>query len=463
MKPKQPGARGADPRLTALQVIYQVAEKGAYANLILERKLEQNSELTAQDRHLVTELVNGTIRMLKHLDWVLDLFMKRPVSAQNPWLRNILRLSLYQLLFLEGIPDYAAINSGVELTRSKVGPGLAGLVNGVLRNIARHREEIRYPEPHLAVDFFSVFYSQPEWLVEKLLTEYDHQQVEDMLAYFNQRPRVVLRTNTLKTDREQLIAGLARDGIIGQPSSRSPQAILVDKVERSLAQSEAYRAGLFYVQNEASMLAVNILNPQQDATVFDLCCGVGGKTTFIAELMADKGRIDAYDIHNHKINLLKSNCARLELSIVYAHQADLMNLATGSRRADRVLLDAPCSGLGVLNRRSDSRWRKTPQDLADLQLLQAQMLETAGHMVANGGLLVYSTCTIMKAENEDQVQAFLDKNPDFNLDGFQAEISFFPLDDQDKIKASKGMLTILPGQYGTDGMFYARLRRTDGA
>ena len=313
MKPKQQGARDADPRLTALQVIYQVAEKGAYANLILNRKLEQATDLSAQDRHLVTELVNGTIRMLKHLDWVLDLFMKRPISAQNPWLRNILRLSLYQLLFLEGIPDYAAINSGVELTRSKVGPGLAGLTNGVLRNIARHREEIRYPEPHLSLAFYSVFYSQPEWLVEKMLTEYDHQQVEDMLAYFNQRPSVVLRTNTLKTDREQLIANLARDGIIGQSSPRSPRAILVDSVERSLDQSEAYRGGFFYVQNEASMLAVNILDPQPDTTVFDLCCGVGGKTTFIAELMGDKGRIDAYDIHNHKLSLLKSNCARLEL------------------------------------------------------------------------------------------------------------------------------------------------------
>ncbi len=463
MKPKQQGARDADPRLTALQVIYQVAEKGAYANLMLDRKLEQAQDLSAQDRHLVTELVNGTIRMLKHLDWVLDLFIKRPISAQNPWLRNILRLSLYQLLFLEGIPDYAAINSGVELTRSKIGNGLAGLANGVLRNIVRHRDQICYPEPHLSVAFYSVFYSQPVWLVEKLLTEYDHPQVEDMLVYFNQRPQVMLRTNTLKTDREQLTAILARDGIIGHSSPRSPRAILVDSVERSLAQSKAYRAGLFYVQNEASMLAVNILDPHPGVAVLDLCCGVGGKTTFIAELMGDEGRIDAYDIHNHKINLLKSNCARLGLSIVHAHPEDIMTLPMVSLRADCVLLDAPCSGLGVLNRRSDSRWRKTPQDLADLQQLQAQMLERAGQMVANGGILVYSTCTIMKAENEDLVRTFLDRHPDFHLDGFQAEISFFPLDNQDNTKASQGMLTILPGKYGTDGMFYARLRRTDGA
>ena len=408
MKPKQRGARIADPRLAALQVIYQVAEKGAYANLILERKLEQAADLSSQDRHLVTELVNGTIRMLKHLDWVLDLFMKRPVSAQNPWLRNILRLSLYQLLFLDSIPDYAAINSGVELTRSKVGPGLAGLANGILRNIARHRDEIRYPEPASSVAFYSVFYSQPEWLVERLLTEYDHQQVEDMLAYFNQRPQVVLRTNTLKTDREQLTAILARDGINSQFSPRSPRAILVDSMERSLSQSEAYRAGLFYVQNEASMLAVNILDPQPGTTVFDLCCGVGGKTTFIAELMGNEGRIDAYDIHNHKIYLLKSNCARLGLAIIHAHQEDIMNLPTDHCRPIGFSW-MPCSGLGFEPSFRFPLAQDAPGS-SQLQRLQAQMLERASLMVANGGILVYSTCTIMKAENEDVVQTFLDRH-----------------------------------------------------
>ncbi|NLN87920.1 MAG: 16S rRNA (cytosine(967)-C(5))-methyltransferase RsmB, partial [Syntrophomonadaceae bacterium] len=220
MKPSEQGRRVTDPRLTALQVIYQVVEKGAYANLILERELEQAVHWPAPDRHLVTELVNGTIRMLKHLDWVLDLFLKRPVAEQNPWLRNILRLSLYQLLFLEAIPDYAAIHSGVDLTKSKAGPGLAGLANGVLRNIARHRADIRYPEPHDSAAFYAVFYSQPEWLIKQLLVEYDPPQVEAMLIYFNQRPQVVLRTNTLTTDRDQLISDLTGEGIMGRPSPR---------------------------------------------------------------------------------------------------------------------------------------------------------------------------------------------------------------------------------------------------
>ena len=460
MKPSEQGRRVTDPRLTALQVIYQVVEKGAYANLILERELEQAVHWPAPDRHLVTELVNGTIRMLKHLDWVLDLFLKRPVAEQNPWLRNILRLSLYQLLFLEAIPDYAAIHSGVDLTKSKAGPGLAGLANGVLRNIARHRADIRYPEPHDSAAFYAVFYSQPEWLIKQLLVEYDPPQVEAMLIYFNQRPQVVLRTNTLTTDRDQLISDLTGEGIMGRPSPRSPWAVLVDKMENSLAQSEAYRKGLFYVQNEASMLAVNILDPRPDATMLDLCCGVGGKTTFMAELMGDKGRIDAYDIHNHKINLLKSNYTRLGLSIINGQPQDILALEP-SPSTDGVLLDAPCSGLGVLNRRSDARWRKTPQDLADLEGLQTQMLEKAGQFVKSGGRLVYSTCTITKTENEDQVRGFIARHPEFSLDGFRDEISFFPLDSHDAHRAGSGMLTVLPGKYGTDGMFYARLRRTD--
>jgi len=448
----------ADPRLAALQVIYQVAEKGAYANLILDRAL-QKTPLSIQDRHLVTELANGTIRMFKHLDWVLNLFLNRSISDLNPWLRNILRMSVYQLLFMDGVPDYAAINSGVNLTRIKAGPGLTGLANGVLRNLSRHRDAIRYPEPSDSIAYYAVYYSQPEWLVEKLLANYDVQPVLEMLRYFNQRPGVVLRTNTFKTDRIQLMARLAEDGITVQPSPRSPWAVVVEKMETSLAQSGAYQQGLFYVQNESSMLTVPILAPRPGESILDLCCGVGGKSTFIAEVMQDCGQVRAYDIHKNKVGLLKSNCARLGLSIVTGHQQDILALTPADHMADGVLLDAPCSGLGVLSRRSDSRWHKNPQDLEQLQALQAQMLEIAGHLVRPGGRLVYSTCTINPAENQGVVQDFLQRHPEFILEHFDADIGFFPLNSQDRHDASQGMLTILPGHYGTDGMFYAKLRR----
>lgn len=448
-----------DARFLALKIIYQVTEKGAYANLILEKQLA-GTNLSSKDRHLVTELVNGTIRMLKHLDWVLNLFINKPISSQNPWLRNILRLTLYQMLFLDSIPDYAAINSAVEMTRLKAGPGLAGLANGILRNVSRQRCNLSYPTQNNLVNYYSVYYSQPDWLVAKLLSEYNDGQIREILEYYNQRPQVVLRTNTLKINRKELIAILAEEAIIGHASSFTPYGVILDSMDQSLVNSIAYQDGLFYVQNEASMLAVSILGPQSDEYNIDLCCGVGGKTSLAAQLMGNRGRIDAYDIHKHKIDLLKSNCNRLGISIVSAYQQDILSLSLNQIQADGVLLDAPCSGLGVLSRRSDSRWRKTPEDIAGLVSLQTQMLDKAAQLVKPGGRLLYCTCTINKDENEDVILAFLNRNPGYRLESFREEISFCPLDAQDESNSGYGMLTILPGKYQTDGMFYAKMRRT---
>lgn len=447
-----------DARLLALLVVCQVTEKGAYTNLILDKQL-RIANLSPKDRHLVTELVNGTIRMLKHLDWVLNLFMSRPITTQNPWLRNILRISLYQILFMDSIPDYAIINSAVEMTRMKAGPGLAGLANGVLRNIARQQGDLSYPAQDNLVDYYSVYYSQPEWLVAKLLADYGEEQTRAILEYYNRRPLLVLRANTLKASQEELGLALASEGIKTRTSTFTPYGVVVESMDQSLAESKAYQGGLFYVQNEASMLAVSILDPQPGEYVIDLCCGVGGKATFAAQMMNNQGFIDAFDIHKHKIDLLQSNCGRLGMSIVSGHQQDILTL-TGHSGADRVILDAPCSGLGVLNRRADARWRKTPEDLTGLQALQLQMLTKAGQLVKPDGNLVYCTCTINRGENEDIILAFLNEHPDYKLEGFRDEILGCPLDDQDVSNARGGMLTIIPGKYQTDGMFYAKVRRT---
>ncbi len=462
MKNKISTEQGDEARYLALKIIYQVTEKGAYANLILEKQLSRTT-LSSKDRHLVTELVNGTVRMLKHLDWVLNLFMNRPISSQNPWLRNILRISLYQMLFLNSIPDYAAINCAVEMTRSKVGPGLAGFANGVLRNISRHRDNLVYPDHSNLVTYYSVYYSQPEWLVTKLLSEYNEGQVRRILEYYNQRPQVVLRTNTLKLDRAQLILKLGQEGIIARTSSFTVYGAIMESADQSLVHSAAYQNGLFYVQNEASMLAVSILDPHPDEYIVDLCAGIGGKTSFAAQLMENRGRIDAYDIHKHKIDLLKSNCDRLGISIVSGCQQDILSLSSDQIQADGVILDAPCSGLGVLSRRADSRWRKTPEDISGLASLQAQMLDKAGQLVKPGGRMVYCTCTINKDENENIILTFLTKNPDYRLESFGEKIGFSQLDALDEFNSRNGMLTIIPGKYQTDGMFYAKMRRTSSA
>ncbi len=446
-----------DPRRLALEAVHSVMEKGAYTNIVLDQYLRK-STLMADDRHLVTEIVNGTIRMLKHLDWVLNLFLQKPLEKQNPWLRNALRISLYQILFMEKIPDYAAVNCAVELTRPKVGPKLAGVANGVLRNIIRNRDSIKYP-PVDSLEYLAVYYSQPEWLVDKLMQEFGIEATRSMLSYFNQRPALIIRNNDLLGSRDELISTLNEAGIICHATPRSPWAVQVETMEKSLSDILPFQAGRFYVQNESSMLAVSILKPREGERIIDLCCGVGGKTGFMAEQMNNLGKIDAYDIYDHKLALLVSNCARLGITIATGHQQDILDINAENAPADGVLLDAPCSGLGVLGRRADSRWRKNPTGIAELELLQARLLQKSASLVLPGGRLIYCTCTINRAENEDQVKLFLSNNTDFVLAGFAEDISYFPLDGEDRQLAAGGMLTIIPGKYETDGMFYAKMRR----
>jgi len=447
-----------DPRLIALETINLVVEKGAYANIAIEKVLRRSS-LSSEDRHLVTEIVYGTVRMLKHLDWVLNLFLHQPVAKQNPWLRNILRLSLYQMLFMERIPDYAVVNHAVELCRKKCGSKLASVVNGVLRNIGRNRDNLKYPDANDGVSYLAVLYSQPEWLINKLVQDFDRNTLVEMLKYFNQRPVLVLRTNQLKVSRRELVTVLTGEGVQCQISELTPWSIRVERLDRSLADLESYQSGLFYVQNEASMLAVSILDPRPGENLADLACGVGGKTTFMAEKMSNTGHIDAYDLYDHKLKILVENCRRLGISIVTGHQKDISSRGINQATYDGVFLDAPCSGLGVLNRRADARWKKQPDSLAELTDLQTELLAAAGAMVAPGGKLVYCTCTINPDENQAVINQFLHNHPDFSLEGFSQAISYFPLDEQDTEQAREGMLTILPGKYDTDGMFYAKMRK----
>jgi len=460
MKDKRDQKSEDDPRQLSLLAIDGVLEKGAYTNIILDQYLRK-SKLLPGDRHLVTEIVNGTIRMLKHLDWVLNLFLHKSIDKQNPWLRNALRMSLYQMLFMERIPDYACVNSAVDLVRARAGKQLAGVANGVMRNIARKRAEIKYPEPLDSIEYLVVYYSQPEWLVEKLLHQHGLEASREMLAYYNRRPAMILRNNNLLGSRDELLDILRKEGLVCEPSPRTPWGIIVVSSDKSMTDIDAYQEGRFYVQNEASMLAVSVLDPQEGEHIIDLGCGVGGKTTFIAEQMKNTGSIDAYDNYDHKLALLKNNCRRLGISAVQGHNQDILHMDEGIGQFPGVLLDAPCSGLGVLNRRADLRWKKNTDNIAELKYLQSRLLEKAASMVAIGGRLVYSSCTISREENEENVGEFLRTNPDFVIEGFDRNISYFPLDSRDKEKAATGMLTVLPGKYETDGMFYALMRRKD--
>ncbi len=443
-------------RLMAVEIVYEIIEKGAYANLTLAKAL-RNSELSAADRQLLTEVVNGTVRMIKHLDWVLELFLHSPLKKQNPYLLNILRVALYQLLFLDKVPDYALVNDAVAMIRNKLGNKMSGLGNAVLRNIIRNRDRIQYPEG--LINFYSVYHSHPEWLVEKWLDTFGAEVCEGLLSYNNRPGRMVLRCNLLKCNRVELLDKLGDLGVKAKPSPLTPWGIVVEGSPQPISENDFFRKGYFYIQNEASMLAAAILDPAAGERVLDLCCGVGGKTTHLAEYMCNQGEILAIDLYPKKLALLRQNCQRLELDIVKTLGINVLDLNRPEMKSSYVLLDAPCSGWGVLNRRADARWRRTETEINQLTKLQASLINHAADMVGEQGYLLYATCTINRAENEGIISDFLKHNEDFFLDDFSAKLSFFPLDKQDVIGASRGMLTLMPGKYGTDGMFYALLRR----
>ncbi|MDD3022632.1 MAG: 16S rRNA (cytosine(967)-C(5))-methyltransferase RsmB [Syntrophomonadaceae bacterium] len=444
-------------RKMAAQLLYEIFENGAYANLALDKALK-NSGFNLQEKNLLTEIVNGTVRMLKHLDWVLKLFLKGGLEKQHPWLRNILRISLYQILFMDNIPEYACVNDAVELTAQRSNRNLAKVCNAVLRNIIRNREKLAYPQEG-SLEYLAVFYSHPEWMVKYFLDNYGYEHTELLLIYNNTRPQVNLRSNSLKISRDDLLQILIAEGCKCHASSSTPWGINVQVMGKAISDMNSFHRGLFYVQNDASMLAAAILNPSEGDKVLDLASGVGGKSSHLAEYMKNKGQILAFDLYKQKLALLKQNCNRLGINIVEAASVNIFDIDSQTIKAGHILLDAPCSGLGVLNRRADSRWRKNIDDINTLTELQASLLEKASLMLDENGLLLYSTCTINRSENEEIVNSFLIEHWDFRLEDFADNISFFPLDSKDRESAARGMLTIIPGKYQTDGMFYALIRR----
>ena len=448
-------------RTLAVQILLQVFYESAYANLALERALKYCS-LTPRDRGLVTELVNGTIRMKKHLDWVLDLFLVAKRRKLERRVYVILILSLYQLLFLERIPAYAVINEAVEMTRSE-GKGASGLVNGLLRNVERNRDQITYPDPSRdMVSYLAVFYSHPEWMVSRWVDRYGYEDTRRLLAFNNQSPPLTVRVNRLKTRDSALAALMDDEGVKAKAGMIADTSLLLESTPGPISGLRSYRDGLFYVQSESTMLIPLCLAPQPGSLVYDFCCGVGGKTTHLAELMGDRGKIVAFDLYQHKLELLGMNCRRLGISIVESRRADLLEPIPELTEADAVLLDAPCSGLGVLRSRADLRWRKKEEDIALMSELQSRMLEQVARTVRPGGKLLYSTCSLEPEENQEVVERFVAHHTEFEFMNLDEVLEQNPWLSMEDTVAGKGHLTIFPPRHQADGMFVSLMRRIYG-
>jgi len=440
-------------RETALQVLLAVESQGAYANLAL-RSLLDRENAKRLDRAFATELVYGTLRSLNSLDWVLDQFLKKPLVKQTPVVRNVLRLGLYQILYMDRVPDSAACNESANLARRYENPGAVKFVNGVLRNVTRKKGDINFPDPNQdAVKYISLKYSHPQWIVQRWVEMYGLDEATEICKANNNSAPTTVRTNTLKVTREELTNLLKAEGLDVTPTILAPEGLMLENVH-GLGQLKAFKDGLMQVQDESSMLVGHALAPEPGTKVLDMASAPGGKTTHLAQLMGDKGEITACDIHAHKLKLVKDNCRRLGITIVNSHWGDARNLSDNfANWADYVLLDAPCSGLGVLRRRPDARWRKDEGQIKEIAVLQKELLEEAGKCLKPGGVMVYSTCTITHEENTDLVKGFLASHENFCFDSLE---EYLP---KELRELNKGYVQLLPHQHHTDGFFIARLHK----
>ena len=444
-----PVERQVTAREAALQILNQVFLEGAYTNLAVQQLLPQ-AGLSDLDRRFATELVYGTVKAKGTLDWYLSQLVSRPLEKLQPVLLNILRLGLYQLYYLDRVPPSAAVNESVKLARRHGHEGLVKLANGVLRSCVRRREELqakaKAQEPILALALET---QHPQWLINRWLAQFGLQETQALCDFDNQSPLLSLRVNTLAFSREQVLGRLEELGGQAEASRWSPEGILCRRLP-ALATVLQELGTALYIQDESSMLAARVLAPQAGETVIDMCSAPGGKATHLAALMQDRGQVYACDIHPHKLELIKANARRLHLkSITALLQDGCVFKPEWENQADRVLVDAPCSGLGVLRRRAEARWTKQEEDLSQFPSLQLAILTNGARYVKAGGRLLYSTCTLEEAENQDLVRAFLQGHPDWRPAGFKHPLTGEELSS----------LQLLPQRDGVDGFYLALLER----
>ncbi|MDO4581883.1 MAG: 16S rRNA (cytosine(967)-C(5))-methyltransferase RsmB [Bacillota bacterium] len=453
---------GRSPKLlpareAALLALIEIEQQGAYANLAYARVVSEH-RLSAPDLALTAELVYGTTRMKLALDAIAARFLSKPIAQLPPQILLILRLSLYQLHYLDGVAEFAAVNEGVQLAKKYGGQPLANLVNGVLRNYLRSERERLLPDKGGDTRaYLSVTLSHPRWLIDYLAMSWGDDKIEAFCRYNNRHHPLVVRVNTLLTDRDTLLAKLRAAGREVEPAAHAPQGLILPE-SGNIAAAAEFEAGELIVQGEASQLAALALDPAPDSVTLDLCAAPGGKATYLAALMENKGCLYAVDVHQHKQRLIADNARRMRTDIIRPVAADARALgAAYAACADYLLLDAPCSGLGVLSARADSRWRKSRADIDELAALSYQLLEAAAGYVKPGGRLVYSTCTVTREENINNIRRFLEACPQFSLTPLTALKPHFDAAEQPAL--DKGYIQLLPQKHDMEGFFIAALQK----
>lgn len=414
-------------RELALDMLLAIDRDGQYSHLVLRDVLDKYQYLSKQERAFLTRLTEGTVERMLTLDYVIDQFSKTKVKKMKSLIRELMRLSVYQIMYMDGVPDAAVCNEAVKLARKRGFSGLSGFVNGVLRSVARGWKDVTFQNE-------SVRYSVPEWIIDGWNADYGRDVTEKMLEAFMQPAKITVRTNTQKCTPEELKDRLSQEGVTVEAIEGISYAFALSGFDY-LAGLGSFQDGWFYVQDISSMTVAHAADPKKGDYIIDVCAAPGGKSSHLAELLDGSGMVEARDLTEYKVGLIEENILRHDLHNMKAVQQDATLFDEASvEKADILICDLPCSGLGVIGRKSDIRYKMTAEKAHDLAVLQQEMLDTVWKYVKRGGKLIYSTCTIHKEENEDNVAALLQKHPQFTL---VEQRQIFPMEGSDGFFVAK--------------------------
>ena len=437
------------PRKLALEALYKIDKEEAYSNIVLDELLNKNRNvLSNKDINFISELVYGVTTWKLTLDTIIQKYSKIKIKKISPWVINILRMGAYQIVFLDKVPKSAAVNESVNLCK-KYGGKSVGFVNAILRKVEKS-DYLELFEIKNEIEKISKTTSMPEWIVRELNKEFDPEKVNEICENSNLKPKITIRINNLKITKNELKKSLqskeieVEDGII--------EDFIYLKNVKNITNLDEYKKGLFTMQDESAGLTALVLNTKEGESILDCCSAPGGKTTYIAELMNNNGNIKAWDLYKHRLDKVQENSKRLGIDIIKTEENDATVLKEEYiEKFDKILIDAPCLGLGVIKRKPDIKWQRKFEDVEEISKIQEKILNTCSKYLKKGGILVYSTCSIIQSENEKIVENFL-KSESFELE----EINNVNIENLKNKITKKGIIKLYPSE-NMDGFFISKL------
>jgi len=442
-----------NPREVAVCILTEILNDGGYNNVVLRRTLDEYDDLSSLDRAFITQIVNGTIKNTIYIDYMISKFIKIKINKMDKDALSILRSGVYQLFFMDRVPESAVCNEAVKISKNLCQKHIHGFINAVLRNIIRNKGKIEFPEKNTN-EYLEIMYSYPKWIIDMWTREYDYDTVLNMCQFLNSDPEVNICVNTTKIGVDDMV-GLLESKQITVKKGKYVANNLRLSGTANITFLEEYKKGYFHVQDESSMIAVEVLSPKEDEHILDVCAAPGGKSFFAAIKMNNKGEIISGDIYDHKLDMIKEGAGRLGLSMIKPVVQDAtIEDEKMEQRFDKIIVDAPCSGLGIVRKKPDIKFNRTQKDIEELIKLQRNILENASKYLKSGGILIYSTCTLSKRENIDNVNWFIE-----NFDFEMCDMTEFLPNNLKCDTAKQGYVELLPHIYDTDGFFIARLKK----